>query len=57
MLSLNEIGALFKHIFKTPNYGESLEQYIVSRKPQTPQDIERLERQWSSNNYRRGDWL
>lgn len=60
MLSTNQVFSIFKHIFKSPGYGESLEKYIVSRRPQTPADVERLERQWYRNqpyNNHRGEWL
>ena len=60
MLTTDQIFSLFKHIFRSPNYGETLEKYIVRGNPKCPGDVERLERQWQRGQYhdvQRGQWL
>jgi hypothetical protein len=33
-------------IFKSPTYGETLEHYILTQKPQDVSEIEKLEAEW-----------
>lgn len=60
MLETNQIVALFKHFFTDRSYGESLQQYIASKNPKTPADVEILERQWQyrqNHHSSGGQWL
>jgi hypothetical protein len=55
MLEMSQLLNLFKHVFQDKSYGQSIEQYILKHNPQSPGDIERLERQWQHRNG--GMWL
>jgi hypothetical protein len=59
MLTVENIYTLLGRLFKTPSYGEHLENYIVSHNPKTSGDIERLEKQWqqNKNHIHGGQWL
>jgi hypothetical protein len=60
MLKTTRLLALFKHIFQDQSYGQSLQNYIVSKHPKTSADVELLERQWQykQNHYTGGgQWL
>jgi hypothetical protein len=43
---LFEPYSVLKQIFKTPSYGETLEQYILSKNPKDSSDVERLTMEW-----------
>lgn len=51
MLEMSQLLAVIKNFFDDKSYGQSIEQYILKHNPQSPGDIERLERQWQ---YRQG---
>ena len=60
MLEMSQLSALLKHFFQSPNYGETLKQYIVKHNPKTTADIEMLERKWlyrQNNHTGGGQWL
>lgn len=60
MLEMSQLGALFKHFFHTPNYGETLKEYVLKHNPKTTSDIEMLEKRWlyrQNNHTGGGQWL
>lgn len=58
MLEISQLLSVFKHLFKdTSTYSESLQNFIASRNPKTPADVEHLERQWLYSNRQGGQWL
>jgi hypothetical protein len=51
------IESVFKNIKTSQTYGSELESYITSRKPQSPEDIEYLQRQFDNNiAHRNSGW-
>lgn len=42
MLDITHLWMAFRTLFSEPTYGQTLEHYIVSKKPQNAADIERL---------------
>lgn len=56
MLEMSQLLSVFKHLFKDRGYGENLQDFIASRNPKTPADIEHLERQWLYNIRHGGQW-
>lgn len=55
MLDLHTLLLGFKALFKTPSYGETLEQYIVSKHPKDSSDIDRLTHEWQRGQIK--EWL
>lgn len=59
MLATNQLLSVFKKLFTDQTYGQSLQNYISSRNPQTPADVEFFEKQWQYGNTKTtgGHWL
>lgn len=59
MFEMTQLIGVLKHLFRDRSYGDSLQDYIAARNPQTPADVEALERQWHYGNSRNtgGQWL
>lgn len=58
MLEMTQLLAVFKKLFTDQTYGQSLQNYIANRNPQTPADVEFFEKQWQYNNIKSGgQWL
>lgn len=60
MLEMSQLTALFKHLFTSKDYGNTLKEYIVKHNPKTTSDIEMLERRWlyrQNNHTGGGQWL
>jgi hypothetical protein len=52
MLDLTTILMGLRSLFRSPSYGETLEQYIVSKHPKDSSDIDRLTLEWQRNQSR-----
>lgn len=50
MLEMQQLWTVLRSLFTERTYGSSLEQYIVSRKPQNPADIERYTFEFQTRN-------
>ena len=48
--------AAIQRLFNSPTYGETLEHYIVSKRPQNPADVERYTLEWQRYQSRE-TWL
>lgn len=46
------LDSAIQYLVKTPSYGESLQQYILSRNPKDTVDIERLTLEWQRGNHK-----
>lgn len=59
MLEMTQLLAVLKKLFTDQTYGQSLQNYITNRNPQSPADVEFLERQWQygNNKHTGGKWL
>lgn len=59
MLEMTQLLTVFKKLFTDQTYGESLQNYITSRNPQSPADVEFFEKQWQYSNIKNtgGQWL
>jgi len=60
MLEMSQLGAVIKHFFRSPSYGDTLREYVIKHNPKTTSDIEMLEKRWlyRQNNYTGGgQWL
>jgi hypothetical protein len=59
MLEMTQLLTVFKKLFTDQSYGNTLQNYIASRNPQSPADVEFYERQWQYGNTRHtgGQWL
>jgi hypothetical protein len=59
MLEMTQLLTVFRKLFADRSYGETLHHYISSRNPQSPADVELLEKQWQYNNIKNtgGHWL
>ncbi len=55
---LNHLAAYILNIFNrhAPTYGSELEQYIVSKRPQTVEEIDHWTRQFDQNQARNRGW-
>lgn len=49
---LTLVDSVIQNILKTSSYGESLQQYILSRNPKDTVDIERLTLEWQRGNHK-----
>ena len=47
MLDMSNLWIVVNRLFSDYSYGQSLEGYIASRKPQDTSDVERLEREFN----------
>lgn len=52
MLDLHTLLLGIKAFFNSPSYGETLEQYIVSKHPKDSSDIDRLTIEWQRGQVR-----
>lgn len=52
MFDLHTIMVGLRSLFTTPSYGETLEQYIVTRHPKDTSDIDRLTTEWERGQVR-----
>jgi hypothetical protein len=52
MINLHSLLAGLKTLFKSPTYGETLEQYIVSNYPKDSSDVDRLTLEWQRSQTR-----
>ena len=50
MLDYTQLWTVIRSLFTDRSYGSHLEQYIVSRNPQSPADIERYTNEFQNRN-------
>jgi len=58
IIMLNQLAAYFLKIFnmRPVTYGSELEQYIVSKRPQSTEEIDHWTRQFDQNQARNKGW-
>lgn len=54
MLDITTILIGLRALFRSPTYGETLEQYIVSKHPHDSSDVDRLTIEWQRTQTRGG---